>query len=142
MSIRLRGHHLLCLLGFRGMGYSESFARNMRRVYETIRNEPETPITIVSGIDDLCRHFPCDQPNHCRNTSVMKRDETVLRHLGLEAGACLPWREIRERIARTVSPSHLPQWCQGCPWLRYGVCEQGVERIQAGEPLPELPPVR
>lgn len=139
MSIELRGHHLLCLLGFRGMGYSEGFARNMRRVYETLRREPETLVEIVAGADEICRAFPCDQPNHCGDAGVTVRDDTVLRHLQLATGDRLPWRQIQERIANQVRPAHLLEWCDGCPWLPYGVCEQGVANIAAGGGLPELP---
>jgi len=139
MSIRLRGHHLLCLTGFRGMGYSGAFTENMRRVYERVRQHPHTPVEIVSGADDLCRFFPCDRPYHCDNGSVTKRDETVLKNLGLKAGDCLPWLFIRQKIAENVRPGQLRTWCADCPWLSYGVCEQGVARIAAGGNLPELP---
>lgn len=137
-SIRLRGHHLLCLLGFRGMGYSERFTANMRDIYETLRRNPDTIVTVVSGPDDLCAYFPEDRPCHCDNDTVHRRDEIVLRHLNIRTGERLSWREILQRIRAHVQPEHLPVWCAGCPWLGYGVCEEGVARIGKGQDLPPL----
>jgi uncharacterized protein len=135
MHIRLRGHHLLCLLGFRGMGYSEHFAENMRAVYERLRKEPEVTIEIVRGVDDLCCCFPSDQPNHCDQASVHSRDETVIHHLGLRVGEKITWAQILQTIRTNLKPTHITLWCQGCPWLSYGVCEEGVARIAGGGDL-------
>ncbi|MEX2414948.1 MAG: DUF1284 domain-containing protein [Paenibacillaceae bacterium] len=132
MSIRLRGHHLLCLLGYRGMGYSEPFAKNMTGVYEQLWLEPATPVTIVKGSDDLCKSFPCDQPNHCDNHNVHERDEFIRKHLGLEVDDCLAWQQILDRVKSRVKPHHIPEWCATCQWLSYGVCEEGVNRIASG----------
>lgn len=74
MTIRLRGHHLLCLLGYRGKGYSESFCVNMTEIYERLRLHPETEIVIVEGPDDICRAFPSDQISHCMNDSVFRKE--------------------------------------------------------------------
>ncbi|GIQ67207.1 DUF1284 domain-containing protein [Xylanibacillus composti] len=138
MSVRLRGHHLLCLLGFRGMGYSEEFARNMSGVYEKLRQSPETVIRIVEGADDLCAKFPCDQEYHCDHTTVLQHDERIARHLDVKPGDSVTWDELVERIRVRVQPRHIPEWCATCQWLSYGVCEEGMARIQKGEPLPPL----
>lgn len=135
MPIQLRGHHLLCLLGFRGMGYSEHFADNMKSVYERLRMEPDVLVEIVRGVDDLCCCFPSDQPNHCDQTGVHTRDETVIEHLGLRVGERLPWEQILKRIRTNLEPRHVPLWCQGCPWLKYGVCEEGLARVVGGATL-------
>jgi len=138
MNIHLRGHHLLCLLGFRGMGYSNLFADNMKQVYERLRKEPETVVQIVNGVDDLCKCFPGDQPYHCDNTSVHERDQAVIRHLNIVEGDQLEWNEILQRIRTNITPQHVPVWCNGCPWLTYGVCEEGVGRVVNGEGLSAL----
>ena len=137
MSIELRGHHLLCLLGFRGMGYSEGFARNMRRVYETLRREPETLVEIVAGADEICRAFPCDQPNHCGDAGVTVRDDTVLRHLQLATGDRLPWRQIQERIANQVRPAHLLERVLPIPG---SLASEEKPAIRAASPLKSLLP--
>lgn len=46
-ELRIRAHHVLCILGFRGEGYSREFVENMRRVVDIIRANPQAVIQIV-----------------------------------------------------------------------------------------------
>ncbi len=79
MAIRLRGHHLLCLLGYRGMGYSEQFTANMTEVYNTLRQNPDTYIKLVEGPDEICSHYPKDKSGHCEEDTVNTRDLAILK---------------------------------------------------------------
>jgi hypothetical protein len=139
MTVRLRGHHLLCLLGYRGMGYSPEYVANMTAVHERLRREPQTPVALVDGPDDLCACFPRDRESHCERAGVGSRDETVLARLGLRTGEVRTWEEIERRIAGRVVPSDIAHWCVTCPWRPYGVCEEGVSRANRGLPLAPLP---
>ncbi len=132
---RLRGHHLLCLLGYRGMGYSAEYTENMTRLHSTLRMHPETQVELVAGPDDLCRHFPDDQPYHCEEQTVHERDTAVLERMGLKPGDRLPWRTLEDRLATAFIPGDIPRLCSTCPWLGYGVCEDGVRRLRRGEGL-------
>lgn len=74
--VRLRGHHLLCLLTFVGEGYTPAFTRNYRRIAE--RLSAGEAIEIVAGPDDICAPM-LDLPEaHCRNDDVGDRDEWAL----------------------------------------------------------------
>jgi uncharacterized protein len=135
----LRGHHLLCLLGYRGMGYSEEYVENMTKVHDRLREHPETMVQLVTGPDDLCAHFPCGKPYHCQDRNVHERDEQIARSLGITVDNALPWRDIEARIARKLVPADIPRLCATCPWLAYGVCESGVLAVNRGEGLRPLP---
>jgi len=139
MDIRLRGHHLLCLLGYRGMGYSARFADNMSRVYNQLLAEPDSTITIVGGPDDLCACFPKDGEYHCDNASVTDRDQAVLRRLGYPIGFAGPWSSVLSRIRATIVPEDIDVICATCQWRAYGVCAEGVRLVKQGEKLPALP---
>lgn len=52
--MKLRAHHLICLLGFRGLGYSPEFVENMARIADQLRSFPHTVIEIVRRPDDIC----------------------------------------------------------------------------------------
>ncbi|WP_424766520.1 DUF1284 domain-containing protein [Paenibacillus sp. sgz302251] len=137
MAIRLRGHHLLCLLGYRGMGYSEEFCVNMTDIYETLRTMPETEIEIITGPDDVCRAYPPDKANHCEGT-VYELDEKILTKLSLAPHERGSWQDICGRIADKIIPSDISHLCATCPWEKYGVCQEGVGTIRDGKPLPKI----
>ncbi|SFI27939.1 hypothetical protein SAMN02799624_00077 [Paenibacillus sp. UNC496MF] len=139
MTIRLRGHHLLCLLGFRGMGYSAAYAANMARVYNRLKDEPHTPVTIVAGPDELCACFPADEEPHCENASVARLDRDALAKLDLRFGLTLPWSAVIARVRAGVEPEDIGTLCRTCQWRSYGVCEAGVRTIKEGGRLPPLP---
>ncbi|WP_240941573.1 DUF1284 domain-containing protein [Paenibacillus sp. HB172176] len=139
MKIFLRGHHLLCLLGFRGMGYSPAFIENMKSVHEQLRNDESSIIAIIEGPDDLCACFPANEESHCLNESVAEHDRNVLRRLGLTFGMSLPWSEALERIRGSVEAKDIETLCYRCQWRSYGVCAEGVAHIRQGRGLRPLP---
>lgn len=136
-TIRLRGHHLLCLLGYRGMGYSADFCVNMTEIYEVLRAKPETEIELITGPDDICKAYPTDKWNHCEG-NVYNTDEAILLKLGLAPGNRGSWREMCSRIADKVVPADISQLCATCPWESYGVCQEGVRLVNEGLPLPAV----
>lgn len=140
MTIKLRGHHLLCLLGYRGMGYSDAYADNMTKVYRKLLDDPSAECEIVSGPDQLCACFPEDGDYHCEDRNVAERDALILARLGLETGQVAAWGDILSRVAAKMQPDDLLQICSTCPWLPYGVCQEGVKLVVAGERLPDVRP--
>lgn len=133
--IQLRGHHLFCLVGFRGMGYSEEFANNMKKVYHQIQSNPNTPIQIINGPDCLCEKFPDTEKYHCKDKNIFVRDSTILKLLKLQVGQIITWGEIEKKIANFITPSTIHTICSTCPWKEYGVCEEGIQRIKEGKGL-------
>ena len=71
-------------------------------------------------------------------TCVHDRDELICKHLGVEIGDSLSWQQMLDRVRALVKPHHIPEWCATCPWLSYGVCEEGIERIAEEGRLREL----
>ncbi|TYP79705.1 DUF1284 domain-containing protein [Paenibacillus methanolicus] len=138
MTISLRGHHLLCLLGYRGMGYSAEYVKNMTNVHRRLLREPETECLIVEGPDQLCACFPADGDYHCESRTVGERDALIIATLGLAVGQRLAWSEILARVAASVKPEDLNRICATCPWLAYGVCQEGVRMVGCGQPLPAV----
>lgn len=133
---RLRGHHLFCLLGFRGMGYSDQYVKVMKELYYTLNSNPETAVCIISGPDDLCNNYPTDKPCHCEEQVVYNRDANMLDHLGLRLDEQYTWKEILSLIGKVAVPADIPRFCSTCPWLHFGYCEDGVERVTQKRSLP------
>ena len=50
--MQLRGHHFLCILTYRGYGYTPAFVENMSSIVAGI--EHGRPVRLVDGPDDIC----------------------------------------------------------------------------------------
>jgi uncharacterized protein len=72
MSVRLRPHHLLCMLAYSGKGYTDAFVANYDAVMARLNDREE--IVIVSGPDDICSALLCEPDCHCHNQSILARD--------------------------------------------------------------------
>lgn len=76
MTIRLRGHHLLCMLTFVGKGYTADFTAKYRLI--AARLSAGEAIEIVDGPDDVCQPLLAKPTAHCRQDSVLDRDAKAL----------------------------------------------------------------
>jgi len=138
-SVRLRGHTLLCLQGFRGEGYSPEFVENMASVHRALTEHPETWVEVLASPDVVCGACPHQQTSGCtlngdRSEEEMRdQDRVVLEKLGLEAGSHVRWGEILERIRRSVGGDDLPSICGTCRWLPLGYCREGIIRLHEEE---------
>jgi hypothetical protein len=135
--IPIRAHSLLCLQGFRGRGYSESFVEAMREVKERIDADTTLHVEAIDSPDVFCDACPNLKGGGCtlggprHEVHMVAQDREVLRRLGLEAGTVLPWREVLERIASGVRGPDLPGLCTTCPWLHLGWCAEGIEGLRS-----------
>lgn len=130
---------MLCLLGYRGKGYSESFCENMTEIYEKLRLHPETLVEIIEGPDDICRAYPADQHSHCEDPSVFDKDGEILRLLGAQIGDKASWSVICEAVKESVQPGDIGVICSNCRWEPYGLCKEGVSHIHGDGTLRPLP---
>ncbi|PZE20515.1 DUF1284 domain-containing protein [Paenibacillus xerothermodurans] len=138
MNIRLRGHHVLCLLGYRGKGYSEQFCANMTSIYETLRLHPETLIEIIEGPDDICQAYPADQHPHCHNEGIYLKDAAVLDTVDVELGSVISWEQLCSSINTNVVPDDISRLCANCRWEPLGLCKEGVLLVNEGRKLPAV----
>lgn len=136
--IKLRGHHLFCLLGYRGMGYSPEFVENMTALHQSLRENPKIWIELVHGPDQLCEKCPNKGDYHCENEEIFTMDTAVLEKLGLQLGQRVQWAEIESCIKKHVVPSDIQTICKNCSWRTYGVCEEGIQEILAGKGLRKI----
>lgn len=135
---KLRGHHLFCLLGYRGMGYSKEYVENMTRMHQSFQNNPKTLIELIEGPDQLCEKYPNSGKYHCKDLSIYERDAAILEKLGLRIGQILSWESIEAQIRENVVPSDLQVVCETCSWRSYGVCEEGIQDMVDGKGLREV----
>ena len=136
--VRLRGHTILCLQGFRGEGYSPEFVANLGLIHRRLAEHPEQSVEVLDSPDVVCAACPHRQPVGCTlngtdsEAEMRAQDRHVLALLGLTAGQRLRWGDILDRIRASVRGDDLPAICGTCRWLPLGYCRDGIDRLRAG----------
>jgi hypothetical protein len=76
VTVRLRAHHLLCMLTYVGRGYTPAFVENYDGI--VARLSGGEPVGLVDGPDDICGPIQDISTAHCHNESVVERDRLAL----------------------------------------------------------------
>jgi hypothetical protein len=131
MTLRLRAHHLLCMLTYAGDGYSRAFTANFDAIVAQIAAGED--VLIVAGPDDLCAPL-LDAPDaHCLRESVRERDSLAACDLSKLLGI-----NVCEGQRLTLGSSELQSMhkafvsgetraaCLGCEW--HGLCTAVARR--------------
>jgi uncharacterized protein len=135
----LRAHHLLCLHGFRGLGYDDRFVANMSEVCERIRREPAPQIKVVNEPDDICGACPhvtgcsCEKTGEVDEERARQLDARVLAQLGIAPGQIFARDELMTLIYNKITPDDLVVVCEGCDWLPFDYCAEGLEMKRVGK---------
>lgn len=116
--MKLRPHHLLCLLTFAGEGYTPEFTANFAAIVARIG--AGEPIELVDGPDDVCAPLAETDDQHCASPSIRQRDRIALLEIGADAvPATRPFvldaaaiAALRERFAAGAIRSA----CVRCEW--------------------------
>lgn len=134
--IKLRGHHLICRLGFRGMGYDEIFTKKMSEIVDILNNKQETLIKIVESIDDLCLSCPNRKDDRCftgkkedAEEHIKFMDKVVIDSLSLEIGKVYSAYEINILTKKHFTIEAFDKLCNDCSWRSYSYCEDGIKQI-------------
>ncbi|WP_203362792.1 DUF1284 domain-containing protein [Bacillus sp. REN10] len=133
---QMRGHHLLCVHGFRGMGYSQDFIQMMTEIVKDIRdNQKDFTIRVVVGFDEACFSCPNKGENICEASPTSQEhvttlDQNVIRHLELEVNGVYHKSDLMKRTVERVNPEDLDFLCKGCSWLSTGVCKEGIRQLK------------
>lgn len=121
MTIRLRGHHLLCLLTYKGRGYTPDFTLNFNRIVRRL-SRGESAV-IVEGADDICRPMLCQSEFHCADDHTYEIDRQALADIGHLFGCDLTFGETIVFDAQNVKQlrqafisGEIRTACQTCSW--------------------------
>jgi hypothetical protein len=122
MTIRLRPHHLLCMLTFAGKGYTPAFVANFEQVASRIARGDEA-IQIVDGPDDICSPRLAESTCHCHNSSVILRDRhateaisDLLSHQIRPGTNLLPHQNLLLILREAFVTGAIRKACTGCQW--------------------------
>ena len=123
VPLHLRPHHLLCLIAFRGRGYSERFVKRMTQLQQ--RYLAEEPVHLLTGADDACGACPhTDEGEGCLAPMGMdpaRLDQKILTGLGLTEGQTITVNDVARAI-QTWTQTQAIQMCEGCLWREDAGC--------------------
>ncbi|MHC1547709.1 DUF1284 domain-containing protein [Phyllobacterium sp. K27] len=122
MTIRLRPHHLLCMLTYVGKGYSQAFTDNYDGVIARLGTGEE--IIIGQGPDEICQPLLETTESHCHNASVVERDAQALHDVGRLLGRTLKVGDrlkidpqTLENMRQSFVGGMMRTACSGCEWF-------------------------
>ncbi|MBE7184636.1 MAG: DUF1284 domain-containing protein [Methylobacterium mesophilicum] len=137
MTVRIRPHHLLCMLSYVGKGYSAPFTANYDRIAQ--RLSAGERMLIVEGPDDICAPLLDEPEAHCRRDSVTERDRTSARDVGallgleIEVGTRFSLDPaLVRRMRQAFASGETRGACTGCEWksLCDGIAGAGFRDVR------------
>jgi uncharacterized protein len=138
MPVLLRGHHFLCMLTYKGMGYSKPFVTNMSVVIARIAHG--APVQLVAGPDAICGGLT----DACRSASghdCHASDTVAMDQMAIEAVSAELQRDIGLSAAITANEvavlraaftsGAIRKACVRCPWFDTctSIAEGGYEGV-------------
>lgn len=123
MTVRLRAHHLLCLLTYVGKGYSPAFTANYDAIAARLSRGED--ILVVEGPDDVCAPLLCQSGAHCRKARVTKRDKLAARDLKIALGLSADAEStitlepaLLMGMRTAFANKQIRSACRGCEWSK------------------------
>ncbi|MGB9858146.1 MAG: DUF1284 domain-containing protein [Dictyoglomaceae bacterium] len=115
--MKIRAHHLLCLLHFEGKGYSEEFIKNMQMLKE--RLEKGEIFELIASPDDICSKCPYLLNETCSKgeDEIKRKDLRIIEYLNLRESAEYNFLHLKEAILRKIKRNIFKELCKDCSWF-------------------------
>lgn len=119
-TVKLRGHHLVCLHFFKGEGYNFKFLENLETILEEV--EKGYDVEICLGADDICKKCPYLIKNRClydedAEEEIREMDRKALRLLRLRLNEKVTWKSLKEEIPKIIH-EWSKKYCEECDWKK------------------------
>ncbi|RZN46238.1 DUF1284 domain-containing protein [archaeon] len=132
--MRIRAHHLLCIQGFQGYGYSDVFIKHMATVIAQLHMNPE--ITITDSLDEICGACPHNDGQRCIKCgeSVVRIDHTVLEMIHTSQGSSWHASDAIELTrSRFATMEDVNRVCGTCQWRKQCAFYMGIKKREEKE---------
>ncbi|QER41917.1 DUF1284 domain-containing protein [Thermodesulfobacterium sp. TA1] len=121
-SLHLRGHHLICLQFYKGLGYDASFVKNLNRV---VKAWEKTPALIVEGPDMVCKSCPYLEGEKCAlSDKIDQKDLLALNLLKVQLGVLIEKQTVKNKLYE-IWEVWKEKACKDCLWNE--VCSEEVK---------------
>lgn len=126
--VKLRPHHLLCILTYIGKGYSEGFVANFNDIVKALNAGAH--IKLIKGPDDICAGCtPTSADYHCQDDDITEQDRQALTDIKAlfpdiikENQPFILGKDAIIRLRQAFAQKQIRNSCQGCPW--YDLCSE------------------
>jgi len=118
--LKIRAHHLLCIQGFQGYGYSEDFVKNMSEIIKSMDSNSE--VEIITECDIICSCCPHNVEGVCQKgpdsaQEVRNMDTRILEKLHIKDGMIGRVKDVLSLINTELrNVSDIQDICGGCAW--------------------------
>ncbi|HEY8595159.1 MAG TPA: DUF1284 domain-containing protein [Devosiaceae bacterium] len=138
MTVRLRPHHLLCMLTYVGKGYTPAFTASYDAIVQRLGKGED--ILLVAGPDDICAPLCGTAEDHCGNESPAERDRSAAIALeGMLDAPVVAGRILHidtgtlDDMRRAFASGLIRSACAGCQW--FDLCSRVAAEGFAGARL-------
>jgi hypothetical protein len=120
--LNLRAHHLLCMQGYQGYGYSENFQTNMSRVIQLITADPDIKTTLSASNDMICACCPYDGASGCQKgedsaAAIRAMDLEIISRLKIKEGCNEKVATLLQLVNTTFKTrADIHGICSDCRW--------------------------
>lgn len=119
--LKIRAHHLCCIQGFQGYGYSPAFVANMRAVILDLEAFPSRPLKLVTECDAICVSCPskkeCTVQESVPSRRIRQMDLVVLEKLKIDDRTVIKADEAFKLVnSKLNKASDVEEVCGSCKW--------------------------
>ena len=128
-ELTLRPHHLLCLHGFHGYGYTKEFIQNMYEVLQKLISNPNQLVSLHIGFDIICNACTDKNRSICVHPDSLtnKIDKRLLHQLKSKRLKRIPLTQLLILLYKNIQARRLHRICRSCKWQELGFCITGFK---------------
>ncbi|MEZ0536517.1 DUF1284 domain-containing protein [Caldicellulosiruptoraceae bacterium PP1] len=127
----IRAHHLLCFLGFRGLGYSREFVEHFKKIYNYVYDE-NGKIKLLNSPDEICKLCPNLEKDKCKSEEkILNMDKLVLSFI--KEYINIDNEVYPSQCYKAISKmpfEYYKKICSNCEWFSLGFCEEGFINLK------------
>lgn len=112
---QIRAHHGMCLVFFKGNGYSSGFTKHMGNVKHALEENPM--IKVLADEDDICKECPNKDMSCVADGKAATYDREVLLRCHIQPGEVMPYSEFAKKVYDCIlSIGTREEICGNCRW--------------------------
>lgn len=120
--LKIRAHHLFCMQGYQGYGYSDQFQANFEQIIKQIYTVPDLEVELIAAKDMICSYCPHNGKTDCQLAEdsaqkIRSMDLKVLEKLNLNEGLKDKAQNLLQLTKTKIKTYYdIQEICGNCRW--------------------------